>query len=67
MPRAGYVYEKGIFNQEERFTAFTGPSAGATIEFPFGEAGTLIGVDYAFRATNPFTGAHTIGVHVDIK
>lgn len=63
MVRTGYLYENNIFNAEERRTAFTGLTAGATIEFPLSkETGSYMAVDYAYRATNPFQGCHTFGL-----
>lgn len=67
MIRAGMVTEKGIFQGEEnRTTAFTGPSCGATVEIPFGEKKSTIGVDYSYRFTNPFGGVHSFGVRINL-
>lgn len=66
MVRGGFVYENGVFNSAERTTAFTGPSAGAAVEVPFGTSGAGILFDYAYRATNPFSGVHSIGIKVNI-
>jgi hypothetical protein len=66
--RAGYNYEKGIFNSEDRTTAFTGPAAGASVDFgKDSKAGTLIGVDYTFRPAAYLASTHTIGIRVTIK
>lgn len=64
--RAGYLWESGLTDEEVRQTAITGPAAGLTLQIPAGENGTIIGVDYAYRTTNPFNGIHSIGVHVDL-
>lgn len=69
MLRVGYRYEKGItgtLDSEERTTAFTGLSAGVSLEIPFKEDGPSIGVDYGFRATNPYDNTHTIGVRINL-
>ncbi len=67
MLRAGYCYEKGITKSETRQTAFTGPTAGVTLELPFGaEKKSSFGVDYSYRFTNPFSGTHTVGIRVNL-
>jgi hypothetical protein len=63
--RAGYTYEDGLLDDAERTSVYTGPSAGLTIQIPMNkESGSVFGVDYAYRATNPFDGTHTIGAHI---
>ena len=62
--RAGYQWEDGLTNEEERTTVFTGPAGGVTVQLPAGENGTIIGLDYSYRVTNPFAGVHSIGVHI---
>jgi len=65
--RGGYLWESKIGDEEARLTAFTGPSAGLTIQLPVGaEKETMIGLDYSYRTTNPFNGVHSIGVHIDL-
>ncbi len=66
MIRAGYTYEDGITKEEDRTTVFTGPSAGATFEVPFGKRGSTFGIDYSYRATDPFQGVHSFGVRVNL-
>jgi len=72
MVRAGYTFEKGINNNDEskdiyRTTAFTGLSAGFTVELPLNkEKGSTFGLDYSYRSTNPFSGTHTIGVRINL-
>jgi hypothetical protein len=66
--RAGYTYQGGMFNADlaERGTVFTGPSAGFTVSVPFSkEKGSGIGIDYSYRATNPFQGTHSIGIKLN--
>lgn len=67
MVRAGMATEKGIFQGDaNRTTAFTGPSCGATVEIPFGEKKSTVGVDYSYRFTNPFGGVHSFGVRINL-
>lgn len=65
--RAGYHYEGGITNDEERMTVLTGFHAGASVHVPLGKNGSNLSFDYGYRFTNPFSGIHSIGVAVDIK
>jgi len=65
MLRVGYTYEDGITKKEDRTTVFTGPSAGITVAVPLNkEKGSSIDIDYSYRATDPFSGTHSIGVRV---
>ncbi len=65
--RGGYLYEKNVADKELRETVFTGPSAGVSLDFPFGEEKkSAIAIDYAYRATNPFNGVHSIGVRLSL-
>ena len=66
MLRAGYAYEKGITKVDSRTSVFTGPSAGFTIEMPFGKNKSTFGIDYSYRATNPFNGTHSIGARINL-
>lgn len=66
MLRGGYMHENGIRSVEERATAYTGPSAGLTFEIPLGDKGTTFGIDYSYRATNPFQGTHSIGARINL-
>ena len=65
--RAGYSYENGIFSDEEITTAFTGLSAGASIEFQFGQSETTMALDYSYRTAPQFSGVHCIGVRINVK
>lgn len=66
--RAGYNYEKGITNVADRTNAFTGPSAGASVDFgKDSKSGTLIGIDYTYRATNFLAATHSIGLRITMK
>ncbi len=65
--RAGYLYEKDVADVDLRETVFTGPSAGISVDFPFGEEKkNAIAIDYGYRATNPFNGVHSIGVRLSL-
>ncbi|MDQ3048248.1 MAG: PorV/PorQ family protein [Bacteroidota bacterium] len=66
MVRVGYTYEKGVTSKEDRTTVFTGPSAGFTLELPFGKNKSTFGLDYSYRATNPFQGTHSIGARINL-
>ena len=66
MLRAGYAYEDGIFNDENRTTIFTGPTFGATIEYPLGKKGSTVALDYNYQTTNPFAGNHNIGIRLNL-
>ncbi len=62
--RGGYQFEDGVTSEEERTTVFTGPSAGLTVQLPTGENENIIGLDYSYRVTNPFSGVHSLGLHI---
>ncbi len=66
MLRGGYFYEEGILeSMPERTTAYTGPAAGVSVQVPLNkEEGSNFSIDYAFRATNPYQGIHTIGARI---
>ena len=66
MIRAGYMYEDGILKAGERTTVFTGPTFGATFEYPLGKGSTTIALDYNYQTTNPFAGNHNIGIRLSL-
>ncbi len=66
MLRAGYNHEKGIFDAATRLTAYTGGSAGATIELPLGKKGGSFALDYSFIGTYVFAGNHAFGARFTI-
>lgn len=67
MVRAGYMYEKGILKADTRKTAYTGPTAGLTLQLPFGtEKNKTFALDYSYRFTNPFSGIHSIGARINL-
>jgi hypothetical protein len=62
--RGGYRYELdgGSIEQEN---IYTGLSAGASIDVPINKAGSSkFGVDYAYRATDPFRGTHNVAIRL---
>jgi hypothetical protein len=66
--RAGYTYQSGMFSGDvaERGTVFTGLSAGCTVSVPFNkEKESGIAIDYSYRATNPYSGTHSIGLKLN--
>ncbi|RMG27442.1 MAG: hypothetical protein D6730_07120 [Bacteroidetes bacterium] len=75
--RGSFLYEKGIFGSifDTRYTAFTGPSMGATFQIPF-KTGKLnvegipvmstFSFDASYRFTNPFGGTLVLGARIDI-
>ena len=66
--RCGYHYEEGILEAMPiRTIAYTGPAAGASVQVPLNkEEGSFFSIDYAFRATNPYQGRHTIGARISL-
>jgi hypothetical protein len=66
MLRGGYVFEKDLFDDALRTNVLTGPTAGLTIEVPLGKNGSTFGVDYSYRASNPFQGSHSLGVRINL-
>jgi hypothetical protein len=63
--RAGYQWEKGLNSKVDRTTVFTGPTAGASLQFTMNNA-SIIGIDYSYRTTNPFNGVHSLGLHLTL-
>jgi outer membrane translocation and assembly module TamA len=60
----GYLYENGIAKADERNTVYTGPSMGLNVNVPLGKGGVALGLDYAYRFTNPFGGFHQFGLRL---
>lgn len=63
--RGGYIYESDIVSKDNRATALTGPTGGFTVDFPVGENGTVLGLDYAVR-TSALGLIHTVGAKINI-
>jgi len=67
MLRGGLQYEKGMFDSNVRTSAYTGPTAGVTIQVPMNkEKGSTFSLDYSYRTSNPFQGTHCIGARVNL-
>jgi hypothetical protein len=67
MIRGGYAYEKGITNKADRTTAYTGPCGGFTVEIPLNkDKKSSFGIDYSYRASDPFQGTHSIGIRINL-
>ena len=66
MVRAGYkIFDNR--SDESNTTALTGLSGGFTFDVPLSkDKGSSFGIDYSYRATNPFSGIHTVGVRLDL-
>ncbi len=65
--RGGYAFEKGSFKKADRTNALTGPHAGVTVQVPVNKKkGSTIGIDYSYRATDPFQGVHSFGVRINL-
>ena len=63
--RGAFAYEDGIFSSDDRTSALTGLVAGFSIELPMSKNNdNKFGVDYSYRASNPFGGCHGIGVRI---
>lgn len=74
--RAGTLYETDIYSDKNSSTVFTGPSAGFSLNLPFGDEQELKGrddsyrkkftIDYSYRATRNFDGVHSIGFSMNL-
>ncbi len=67
MLRMGYRYEDGITDPVQRTNAHTGLAGGFTVMMPFSKDADVprMAIDYAYRASDPFNGSHTVGVTLD--
>ena len=66
MLRGGLAYEDNIFDDVIRTTALTGPCAGVTLDLPMGKSGKSFGIDYSYRASNPWDGIHSFGLRLTL-
>ncbi|MCX6352435.1 MAG: PorV/PorQ family protein [Bacteroidetes bacterium] len=65
MLRAGYTYEDKIMDKTLGRKAYSGPSAGVSLDIPFTkDKARRFAIDYSFRAAAPFSGTHTIGARL---
>ena len=62
--RGGYKYEVGS-TADGTENIYTGVSAGGTLNVPLKKGSTnKLGIDYAYRTTNPFRGTHNFGIRL---
>jgi hypothetical protein len=67
MARLGYRSDLGISPSDPNHNVYTGLSAGATIEVPLKKDSlSRFAVDYAYLATNPFSGTHNFSIRFKI-
>ena len=65
MLRGAYRYETA--ENDDAKSAYTGISGGFSIEVPLKkESGRKFGIDYAYRASQPFNGTHNIGIRFNL-
>jgi len=65
--RTAYTYEEGIFDVANRATAFSGPSAGFSVDVPIQKKkGSVFSIDYSYRDTHPFDGTHSLGIRINL-
>jgi hypothetical protein len=63
MARVGYRYDLGIPANDPQHQIYTGLAAGVTIEVPTKkDSPGRFGFDYAYLATNPFSGTHQFSI-----
>jgi hypothetical protein len=63
MARIGYRYDIGVPSSDPQHSVFTGLSGGVTIEVPTKkDTSGRFGIDYAYLATNPFSGTHNFSI-----
>ncbi len=68
MLRVGYLYDLGSnLSDVATRSVYTGLSAGFTFDVPLGkDSDTRFGIDYAYRASNPFGGTHNLSVRFNL-
>ena len=68
MLRGGYKYTINQFlDGGTEAPVYTGLSAGVSVQVPFKRGSEQkLGIDYAYRATNPWGGSHNIAVRISI-
>ncbi len=65
--RAGFVYEKDLFSDENRSNALVGPTAGFSVDALVGKNKSALGIEYATRFAGVFGIVHTIGATINLK
>lgn len=64
--RAGYKADMGTVNANEK-NIYSGLAAGISLNVPMSKTNSKnIGIDYAYRATNPFNGSHNLSVRLSL-
>lgn len=64
--RAGYKMELGTILQDER-NVYSGAAAGISLLLPMSnDSERKIGIDYAYRTTDPFRGTHNFSVRLSL-
>jgi len=67
MLRAAYIYDIGLSADAVDANAYSGLAAGVSFDVPLKKGGdTRLGVDYAYRATDPFSGTHNFGLRISL-
>ena len=61
----GYLLEEDIKKDVDRNTVYTGLSGGVSVDIPLGKGGTKLGLDNAYRATNPFNGFNQFALRLE--
>lgn len=68
--RAAYILEPGSAGSsalEGRTSVYSGPSAGLSVNVPFGkEKDKRVSLDYSYRFTSPLGGTHTYGLRLSL-
>lgn len=65
--RGGFVYERGLFNIENRANALIGPTCGFSVDALVGENKSALGIEYTARFAGPFGVIHTVGATISLK
>jgi hypothetical protein len=65
--RAGYCYEQGILNADNRSNALVGPTAGFSIDALVGKNKSALGFEYTTRFAGVFGIIHTVGATISLK
>jgi len=68
MLRGGYRLDfSQVRDEGEREAVYTGPSAGLSVMIPVKkESSTSVGLDYAYRMSDPWGGTHNIGIRISL-
>ena len=69
MVRGGFAYQEGIFDENNRTSAYTGPMAGISYDWHIegdDDSESVVSLDYSYRFTNPFGGTHCFGIRIGL-